>query len=387
MKLPSGFQCAAGKAGIKQSGKPDVALIAALTPAAWALTVTTNRVKAACVTRNLEHLHHNHPIRAVIINSGNANCATGAAGARTNMQLAQLAATRLGVSDDEVITASTGVIGHQLSLEGIESTLPTLTLSDDCDAAAEAILTTDLVTKTAGVNLPNGASIVGFAKGSGMIHPNMATMLAFVMTDAAIDQDRLRELWREIVNQSFNQITVDGDTSTNDMAVVLSSGQIDTDEGTDEDTDEDAVRRGLLAVCQQLAQKIARDGEGANKLITVNVIGAETDIDARRAARAIVRSPLVKSAAHGNDPNWGRILSAIGQEGVDADYNALTITVQGELLFTGKPLEFDAEHVAHKMNHSDLRIDVDLKHGNGQGQAWGCDLSAQYVHINADYHT
>jgi glutamate N-acetyltransferase/amino-acid N-acetyltransferase len=331
------------------------------------------------VTRNLEQLQSSHPIRAIIINSGNANCATGEAGARTNLQLAALAAQRLGVRNEEVITASTGVIGHQLPLAGIESTLPTLSLADDCDAAAEAILTTDLVTKAAGVNLPNGASIVGFAKGSGMIHPNMATMLAFVMTDAAIDQDRLRELWREIVNQSFNQITVDGDTSTNDMAVVLSSGQIDADE--------DALRRGLLAVCQQLAQKIARDGEGANKLITVNVIGAETDTDARRAARAIVRSPLVKSAVHGNDPNWGRILSAIGQEGVDADYNALTITVQGELLFAGKPLEFDAEHVSHKMNHSDLRIDIDLKHGNGQGQAWGCDLSAQYVHINADYHT
>jgi glutamate N-acetyltransferase/amino-acid N-acetyltransferase len=379
MKLPQGFQCAAGTAGIKQSGKPDVALIAVETAAAWALTATTNRVKAACVTRNLEQLQSSHPIRAIIINSGNANCATGEAGARTNLQLAALAAQRLGVRNEEVITASTGVIGHQLPLAGIESTLPTLSLADDCDAAAEAILTTDLVTKAAGVNLPNGASIVGFAKGSGMIHPNMATMLAFVMTDAAIDQDRLRELWREIVNQSFNQITVDGDTSTNDMAVVLSSGQIDADE--------DALRRGLLAVCQQLAQKIARDGEGANKLITVNVIGAETDTDARRAARAIVRSPLVKSAVHGNDPNWGRILSAIGQEGVDADYNALTITVQGELLFAGKPLEFDAEHVSHKMNHSDLRIDIDLKHGNGQGQAWGCDLSAQYVHINADYHT
>lgn len=379
MKLPRGFQCAAGTAGIKQSGKSDLALISSDAPAAWALTATTNRVKAACVTRNLERYDSQQPIRAIIINSGNANCATGEQGARNNVQLAHVAAERLGIDAAEVITASTGVIGRPLPLTGIETALPTLTLSDDCDAAADAILTTDLVPKTAGVNLPNGASIVGFAKGSGMIHPNMATMLAFVMTDAKVSQERLRTLWRGVIEQSFNQITVDGDTSTNDMAVVLSSAQVDADE--------DALQRGLLAVCQQLAQKIARDGEGASKLITVNVIGAETDIDARRAARAIIRSPLVKSAAHGNDPNWGRILSAIGQEGVAADYHALTITVQGETLFAGTPLEFDAEHVSHKMNHSDLRIDIDLKHGNGQGQAWGCDLSAQYVHINADYHT
>ncbi|MEM6431927.1 MAG: bifunctional glutamate N-acetyltransferase/amino-acid acetyltransferase ArgJ [Deinococcota bacterium] len=381
MKLPTGFRSAAGAASIKASGKPDLALFVSDVPAVWALTATTNRVKAACVVRNQGLEQTQNPIRAVIINSGNANCATGQEGATRNTQLADLTADSLSIRSDEVVTASTGVIGHQLPLAGIKTTLPNLagTLNDTADAAADAILTTDLVPKQAGVTLSNGASIAGIAKGSGMIHPNMATMLAFVMTDARVDQTSLRTMWQRIIAQSFNQVTVDGDTSTNDMAFALSSGQ--------REVHLDELEQGLLSVCQNLAQKIARDGEGATKLISVSVTGAADDSEARRAARAIVRSPLVKSAAHGNDPNWGRILSAIGQEGVEADVDRVRIRVQAELLFEGRPLEFDAAHVSAKMQHDPLQIGVDLAAGNGRGQAWGCDLSADYVRINAEYHT
>ncbi|MEM7735103.1 MAG: bifunctional glutamate N-acetyltransferase/amino-acid acetyltransferase ArgJ [Deinococcota bacterium] len=381
MKLPAGFRGAGAAAGIKASGKPDLAMIVSDAPSVWALTATTNRVKAACVVRNQGLEQTRKPIRAVIINSGNANCATGQEGTTRNSQLADLTANNLNLTRDEVVTASTGVIGHQLLLEGIKTTLPNLTntLEDTSDAAAEAILTTDLVPKQAGVTLSKGASIVGIAKGSGMIHPNMATMLAFVMTDAKVEQDTLRTMWQRVIAQSFNQVTVDGDTSTNDMALALSSGQ--------REANLDELEQGLLSVCQNLAQKIARDGEGATKLISVTVTGAQDDDAARRAARAIVRSPLVKSAAHGNDPNWGRILSAIGQEGVEADFDRVRIVVQAEPLFEGQPLEFDAAHVSAKMQHDPLQIEVDLAAGEGHGQAWGCDLSAEYVRINADYHT
>lgn len=378
VRLPKGFRGAGAAAGIKASGKPDLALIVGEGGLSWALASTTNALKAPFVIRNRQRCEEGEEVRAVAINSGNANCAAQGDVAANEAFVAAVA-KRLGVASQEVLTLSTGVIGHTLPVDKIEAALPNLAPSGEVDPIAAAILTTDLVSKVAEVELKGGARVVGIAKGSGMIHPNMATMLAFVLTDANVPQVLLREMWAEVVNQSFNQVTVDGDTSPNDTAMVLSSRQ------TPADLEE--VRGALLSVCQDLAKQIARDGEGATKLLTVHVSGAKDETEARRAARAVVLSPLVKAAAHGNDPNWGRILSSVGATGVALDLAKLSVRVQGQEVYCGGAQPFDAEAVSHKMDAPDLFIEVDLGVGVGAGTAWGCDLSADYVRINADYHT
>lgn len=381
LTLPQGFRAASGTAGLKASGKPDCALIVADAPLRWALTATTNTLKAACVTRNRARLGGGGPVRAVVVNSGNANCATGIQGVRTNERFAAAAAAALDISPDEVLTASTGIIGEPLPVEKLERVLPLIAaqLSDDAGTLAQAILTTDLVRKTSAVTLGSGARIVGIAKGSGMIHPNMATMFGFVMTDADLPQGTLRRLWQEVVGKSFNQVTVDGDTSPNDMAFLLASARLEVDEAE--------FAWGLTQVAQELAKRIARDGEGATKLLSVRVTGALSDAEAQRAARAVVLSPLVKSAAHGNDPNWGRILSSVGATGVALALERLSIRVQGVEVYRGAPGRFDPGGVSRKMDAEELLVAIDLGVGTGVGQAWGCDLSAEYVKINADYHT
>jgi len=380
VRLPEGFRAAGAVAGIKASGKPDLALIASEAPLHWALTTTTNTLKAACVTRNRALLEAEMPVRAVVINSGNANCATGAQGARDNEAFAEAAAQVLGVSPRDVLTASTGVIGERLPVERLQAALPGLAgrLSGETGRLEHAVLTTDLVPKTAEATV-EGARIVGVAKGSGMIHPNMATMFAFLVTDADLSQETLRRLWPEVVARSFNQVTVDGDTSPNDMAFLLANPRAGVNE--------EAFARALETVCQDLGKQIARDGEGATKLLTVRVTGAKDDAEARHAARAVARSPLVKSAAHGCDPNWGRILSAVGATGVALDLAKLSIRVQGTVVYRGAPQTFDAAVVSAAMNAPELAVDIDLAVGEGSGTAWGCDLSAEYVRINADYHT
>ncbi len=378
MRLPKGFRGAGVATGIKASGKPDLALIAGQVGLSWALASTTNTLKAPFVTRNAQRYGSGEEVRAVAISSGNANCAAQGDVAANEAFVAAVA-KRLGVVSQEVLTLSTGVIGHALPVGKIEAALPNVALSGEVEPIAAAILTTDLVLKTAEVELGGGARVVGVAKGSGMIHPNMATMLAFVLTDADVPQADLREVWAEVVNGSFNQVTVDGDTSPNDTALLLSSQQ------TLADTEE--VTGALLSVCQDLAKQIARDGEGATKLLTVQVTGAKDVEEARRAARAVVLSPLVKAAAHGNDPNWGRILSSVGATGVALDLAKLSIRVQGQEVYCGEARAFDAEEVSRKMDAPDLSIEVDLGVGEAAGKAWGCDLSADYVRINADYHT
>ena len=382
MNVPRGFRAVGVKAGIKRSGKADLALLCADVPLAWALTSTQNILQAACVQRNRQLYASGAPLRALLINSGNANCATGQRGDANNRAMASAAAEVLELPDaSAVLTASTGIIGEHLPMDKLQAAIPQLLpqLSDDLSSAAQAILTTDLVPKSAQVELPGGARIVGIAKGSGMIHPNMATMLAFVLTDAQISQDSLREIWPDIVDDSFNQLTVDGDTSPNDMAVVCSSQQLPADA--------QALRQGLLEVCQSLAEQIAADGEGASKLIHVQVQGAESREQARRAARAVVSSSLVKSAAHGNDPNWGRIVSAVGAAQAVPDLAKLQVFVQDVLVYHGEPLPFDAEALSAKMASERLLIRLDMASGEAAAQAWGCDLTADYVRINADYHT
>ena len=379
--LPQGFLAAAGTAGIKASSKPDCALIVSDAPLRWALAATTNTLKAACVTRNRELYESDKPIRGIVINSGNANCATGSEGKRSNERFAIAAATVLNISAAEVLTASTGVIGEPLPVEKLELTLPKLSsqLENGVETLAQAILTTDLVQKTAEVTLSSGARIIGVAKGSGMIHPNMATMFGFIFTDADVPQETLRTLWPEVVAKSFNQVTVDGDTSPNDMAFLLANPHVKVDEAE--------FVQGLIQVTQRLAQQIARDGEGATKLLQVEVVGAASDAEARQAARAVVLSPLVKSAAHGNDPNWGRILSSVGATGVELALSSLSIQLQSTLVYDGTPQPFDAAEVSEAMDAPELLIRVDLGVGTGTGTAWGCDLTADYVRINADYHT
>ncbi len=381
MRLPLGFRAAGITAGLKRSGRPDLALLYAEEPAAWAFTGTTNVVQAPCVTRNRAVFQAGAPVRAMVVNSGNANCANGEGGARDNDAYARAAAEAFGVAPEDVLTASTGIIGRPMPMEKIVAGLPQVhaALEGSAEAFSRAILTTDLVAKLAEAELPGGARVVGVTKGSGMIHPNMATMLAFVMTDAQVDQATLRELWPRVVTRSFNQLTVDGDTSTNDMALVFSSGRTPCDVAE--------LERALTEVCVELAKKIARDGEGATKLITVRVTGARDGTAARATALTVAGSSLVKAAVHGSDPNWGRILAAAGRAGTDVDPRVVRVAMQGFELYKGQPQPFVEAEVSGALKAADVLIEVDLGVGDANGEAWGCDLSAEYVRINADYTT
>jgi len=388
VRLPEGFAASGVAAGIKPSGKPDIALMVSDQPTAWAITTTQNRFVAACVERARSLFETGRPLRAIIVNAGNANCATGPQGVADDAELgstAALAMTHLGglaVEAEDVLTASTGVIGVPMAMDkaraGIEQAASNLD-AEAADAFAFAIRTTDLTTKLVERDLPGGGRIVGMAKGSGMIHPNMATMLAFIVTDVDIAQDALRTSWATIVGDTFNQLTVDGDTSTNDMAVVLSSGRVQASESV--------FWEALSEVAVELTEAIAADGEGATTLLRVEVTGALTAEEARRAARAVVGSSLVKSAVHGRDPNWGRILAAAGQSGVSMDATRAKVLLQGVAVYSGAPLQFDASAVSQAMLADTVEISLDLAAGEATGRAWGCDLTADYVRINADYTT
>ena len=383
MKLPLGFRTAGVAAGIKQSGKPDLGMIVSDEPLAWAMTSTENLVKAPCVTRNRARHAADHPVRALVVNAGNANCANGETGLWDNEDFAGMAATALSLPKvQEVLTASTGVIGKPLPMDALRAGVPKAAAAlqgEDADDFAGAILTTDLVTKQVSATLPTGARVLGIAKGSGMIHPNMATMFAFVLTDATVEQRQLRRLWREVVTRTLNQVTVDGDTSTNDMAFVLASGRVPVAL--------DAFAAGLEEVAEGLAREVAADGEGATTLLTVAISSARTPEEARRAARSVAGSSLVKAAVHGRDPNWGRILSAIGMSGVVADLDNVSVRLQGFDVFRGTSRPFDEPAVAAAMHAGEVLIEVDLAAGDAAAKAWGCDLTADYVRINAEYRT
>ncbi|MCO5175098.1 MAG: bifunctional glutamate N-acetyltransferase/amino-acid acetyltransferase ArgJ [Trueperaceae bacterium] len=382
MNVPQGFQLAGVTAGVKRSGRPDLGVIYSPAPLAWAYSATQNAAAAPCVARDRSLAAAGGPVRAVIVNSGNANCANGAQGVSDDVAFAAAAANALGLAGpEEVVSASTGVIGHKMPLQALVAAMPRLAAerSADADGFSKAILTTDLAPKVATASMASGARVLGVAKGSGMIHPNMATMFAFVMTDAQVDQETLRPMWQRVVERTFNQLTVDGDTSTNDMAVALSSNLVPTDA--------DEVELVLGNVATELAKQIARDGEGATKLITVRVTGARTDVEARRAARTVAGSSLVKTAVHGADPNWGRILAAAGRSDVAMDMARAVVIAQGTELYRGQPLEYDARAVSNALRTADVLLEVDLGVGTAEGTAWGCDLTEGYVRINADYTT
>jgi glutamate N-acetyltransferase/amino-acid N-acetyltransferase len=390
-----GFRAAGISAGIKPTNKLDLALIVSDTPATAAAMFTLNKVQAAPVLVSKEHLASSGGVvRAVVVNSGCANACTGDLGMTDARTMAAETATLVGCPTEQVLVASTGVIGVNLPMDKLKSGIPqafaALSIAHGSQAA-QAIMTTDPFPKESCATVAVGGKTVtigGMAKGSGMIGPDMvpsATMLAFVTTDAAVSQPLLHRALVEVVDNTFNAITVDGDTSTNDCVFLLASGAsgISIDEEL-----YPALLDGLLTVSRELAVAIVRGGEGATKLVTVHVRGARTRDDAHRVAKTIANSPLVKTAIHGADPNWGRIVAAAGRAGVMFDVGRTTVHVGGVLVFeNGLPHDQNAPLAAEHLKGTDVAIDVDLGGGGTDCTVWTCDLSAEYVRINGEYRT
>ena len=398
LTAPLGFQAAGITAGLKESGKPDLALLLAPEGAVCAGTFTTSLVRAACVDLCADRLKAAGGIaRAVLTNSGQANACTGDRGMQDSLQATQRLAEQLGLPVEQVLICSTGVIGVPIPMDTLLAGLnPLVEALDDQGGtqAAKAILTTDLVEKQVAVEAELGGRCVrigGMAKGSGMIHPDMATMLGYLSCDVGISVDVWQAMVKRVVERSFNAITVDGDTSTNDSFLAFAAGEHLKHEHLD------ALEAGLTAAAQHLAKAIARDGEGATCLLEVQVEGAMNDDEARRIARTVCGSSLVKTAVNGRDPNWGRIVAAAGRAGVAFDPSALALWLgPHQLMEFGEPLPFDRLAASRYMQErvdgtylSDDTVSIRLVvgAGSGIGFAWGCDLSDQYVRINADYTT
>ncbi len=389
---PRGFLAAGVHCGIKKA-KKDLALIVSTHPTKAAAVFTTNKVKAAPVVLCAERLRAGS-IRAILVNSGNANSCTGERGYEDAVQSAELAAQALDVAPGEVLVASTGVIGVPLPMEQITAGIPgvvsSLSREGGHDAAC-AILTTDTFAKEIAVKVDIGGksvTIAGIAKGSGMIHPNMATMLAFITTDAAVSPPLLRQALRRGTDKSFNMITVDGDTSTNDMAVILANGLAGNPVIAAEDAGYAAFSQALEHVMIRLAKMIVKDGEGASKVVAVTVKGAADQKDARAAAMSIANSNLVKTAVFGSDANWGRIIAAVGYSEARFQPNAVDIFI-GDVQTTsnGHGVPFNEECVREFLGREEVAITVDLKAGPAAATVWTCDLTYEYVRINGSYRT
>ena len=389
---PRGFRAAGISAGIKASGNPDLMLLVADQPAQVAAVFTTNKVVAAPVIVSREHIAKSGGlVRAIVVNSGCANACTGDVGLRDAREMTAEAARLVGCPSEQVLVSSTGVIGVALPMDKVRAGLPrafSALGADQGPAAARAIMTTDLSPKEAAQRLTIGgreAAIGGMAKGAGMIEPMMATMLGFVTTDAVVPTALLDRALREAVDQTFNAITVDGDSSTNDCVMLLASG---ASGAVVDDTSYPTFVEALTAVCRELALAIVRGGEGATKLVTVNVTGAASSEEARKAAKVIANSLLVKTAIHGGDPNWGRLICAAGRAGVTFDASRAAVTMGSIVLFKdGQPHDEMAPAAADYLKGTDLTIGVDLGSGSASSRVWTCDLSAEYVRINADYRT
>ncbi len=398
IKLPAGFRAGGTYCGLRKTERNDIGAIWCEVEAAAAAVYTTNLFRAAPIQVTRESLASSRgTLRAVVVNSGNANACTGEQGEADALEMRSRLAEKLGVANHHVAVASTGVIGELLKMDRVREGIDRLPgkLSGDAegfDGFCQAILTTDLVKKTAGVTLNidgRKVTIAGAAKGSGMIHPNMATMLGFVMTDARIGGELLHEVLREVTDATFNMITVDGDTSTNDMLLVMASGLAGHRELTREHPDFAAFAAGLRHVCEELAKAIARDGEGATKLIETVVAGAENVEAARAIAKTIIGSSLVKSAVYGADANWGRIIAAVGRAGVPVNVENVDIRL-GDIpvLERSRPVAFDeAAALEYLKGNQTIGIYVDLHMGEESATAWGCDLTYEYVRINASYRT
>ncbi|MGN0665565.1 MAG: bifunctional ornithine acetyltransferase/N-acetylglutamate synthase [Huintestinicola sp.] len=395
-----GFKAACCEAGIKYKDRTDMAMVYADVPCVSAGTFTANIVKAACVQWDMKIVHGNKPVQAVIVNSGIANACTGKEGFDACEATAKAAEKSLGIPYDSVLVASTGVIGMQLPVEkmvkGVSDMCGKLERSQAAGtAASKAIMTTDTINKEIAVDFRIGSKTVtlgGMCKGSGMIHPNMCTMLGFLTTDISIEKQLLREALSDVVKDTFNMITVDGDTSTNDTVVIMASGLAGNEAITEKNEDYNTFKEALFFVCRYLARKMAGDGEGATKLFEAQVINAKSKEDARTLSRAIVGSNLSKAAIYGCDANFGRFLCAMGYSGAEFDQEDVElffVSKAGKLKVfdKGTPVAFDEEKAVEIMKCDEVTVLADMHEGTEEATAWGCDLTYDYVKINADYRS
>ena len=391
--FPKGFQAAGVKAGIKKSGNLDVAVIYTEKEAAVAGTFTKNAVAAAPVHVSKEVVA-THTAHAIVANAGCANACTGAQGEADAAAMQRIAADALGCSAQDVIVGSTGIIGQLLPMDkveqGIHAAVKNLSVDGSVDAG-NAIITTDTYSKAGATSVMIGGKEVRFgiiAKGSGMIRPDMATVLCFITTDADIDGMLLQEALSEVIEHSLNMISIDGDMSTNDMAIVLANGAAGNPKITEKNADYEAFKETLLALCQGISEKIAADGEGATKFITVYVKGAKSFADAKTVGMSVANSPLVKTAFFGEDPNWGRVICAVGYAGVPMDPNHTTVQFGGIPVYAdGVGVSYDEDALRAVMTAHDIVVEVDLKDGDSEAKVWTCDFSYEYVKINGEYHT
>ena len=388
-----GFTAAGVKAGIKKSGNLDVAVIYTKTQAVIAGTFTQNKVAAAPVYVSKEVVATG-TAHAIVANAGCANACTGQQGLDDAHKMAQIAADELGVNADDVIVGSTGVIGVNLPMDKLEAGIKDAVANLSADGsgnAGRAIITTDTHSKSVTCEFELSGKTVrmgAIAKGSGMIRPNMATMLCYITTDIAIDQALLQKAVSGCVEKSFNMISVDGDMSTNDMVIVLANGEANNAKITEENADYQIFFDKLMMLCTELAKQIAADGEGASKFLTINVKGAKSFADAKTVGMAIANSPLVKTAFFGEDPNWGRVICAVGYSGADMVPEKTVVKFGGITIFAnGTGATYDEKALAHVMKEKDIVIDIELNMGQEDATVWSCDLSYEYVKINGEYHT
>ena len=391
--FPKGFQAAGVKAGIKKSGNLDVAVIYTEKEAAAAGTFTKNAVAAAPVHVS-KKVVATHAAHAIVANAGCANACTGAQGEKDAAAMQQIAANALGCTPDDVIVGSTGIIGQLLPMDkveqGIKAAVKELSVDGSMNAG-NAIITTDTYSKAGATSVTIGGKEVRFgiiAKGSGMIRPDMATVLCFITTDADIDGVLLQEALSEVIEHSLNMISIDGDMSTNDMAIVLANGAAGNPKITEKNADYEMFKETLLVLCQGISEKIAADGEGATKFITVHVKGAKSFSDAKTVGMSVANSPLVKTAFFGEDPNWGRVICAVGYAGVPMDPNHTTVKFGGIPVYAdGVGTSYDADALRTVMTAHDIVVEIDLKDGDSEAKVWTCDFSYEYVKINGEYHT
>ena len=401
--FPRGFRAGTAACGIKaftagasampRAQRDDLCVVQSERQCDTGGVFTTNRVKSASVVIDNLHLQHNR-VQALVINSGNANACTGAQGFKDALLMAKLTADQLDLDPDQVLVSSTGVIGRYMPMNAVKAGIAAACADLDAehgDDAARAIMTTDSVPKTAMLEINIGGVQVrvgGMSKGSGMIHPNMATMLAYITTDAAVEPGLMASMVKWVADRSFNQVSVDGDSSTNDTFLVLANGAAANEPVRAGSPEAEVLQHAILRVAQQLARAIARDGEGATKLITVKVNGAASDAEAGLAARTVASSSLVKTAIHGGDPNWGRIVCALGYSGADMAIDRLQVSIGGVTVFErGAGVEVDLAAVRRTFEQPEIEIVAGLGMGAGTAEAWGCDLSEEYVRINAEYTT
>ncbi len=400
VNAPKGYEASGIEAGIKYENRKDMALVFSTEPANAAGTFTTNVVKAAPVQWDKEIVESGHHVRAVVLNSGIANAATGKEGKEYNYEMASEIAKVLGIVPEEVLTASTGVIGMQLRMAPIRKGAPLLKDALTADRqgakdAARAIMTTDTIPKECAVTFEQDGTTItvgGMSKGSGMIHPNMATMLSVITTDAKVSHEVLQGMLREIVADSFNMISVDRDTSTNDTCVLLANGAAGAEEIKKDTKEYEALYEAVSYVATDLAKKMAGDGEGCTRLLEVIVKGTKTKQDAVTLSKSVISSNLVKTAIYGKDANCGRVLCALGYAGVEFDPEVVDLTLQAggeEMVWIkdGVLTDYSEEKATEMMGMDKVTLVCDMKQGECSATAWGCDLTYDYIKINADYRS